>query len=49
MKTKIEAAKVVIGEGINMVIANGAEDRSIDRILGGEDLGTLFLGEKGEK
>lgn len=48
MKTKIEAGKIAIGEGIHMVIANGAEERSIDRILDGEDLGTLFIGKKGE-
>ena len=44
MKTKIEAAKLTMDSGINMIIANGSEEKSIDRILSGEKIGTLFIG-----
>lgn len=42
MATKISAAKVATNAGIPMIIANGAEDNIIRRIIHGEQLGTLF-------
>ncbi len=43
MKTKIEAAKIAAHAGCRMVLANGREDRIIERIVAGEALGTLFV------
>ncbi|MCD5390718.1 glutamate 5-kinase [candidate division NPL-UPA2 bacterium] len=48
MYTKLQAAKMVTGSGLSMVIANGNTSQVIQRILGGEEVGTLFL-PKGEK
>lgn len=42
MATKIAAAKIACGAGVDMVIANGAEVSNVSRILNGEKLGTLF-------
>ncbi len=42
MRTKINAAKVAMESGCNMVIANGHEPNVILRIVEGEELGTLF-------
>ncbi len=46
MKTKIQAAKVVIKAGIPMVIANGGEENILMRIMKGEPVGTLFMPRK---
>lgn len=43
METKIQAAKIAGSSGVAMVIAHGAEDNVIRRIMHGEPLGTLFL------
>ncbi len=43
MATKITAAKIAVSAGIAMVIAPGAEEEVINRVLAGELLGTLFL------
>ena len=43
MKTKLEAAKIAANAGCRMVLANGREDRIIERIAAGESLGTLFM------
>jgi len=43
MKTKIEAAKVVMHSGAMLLIANGKETGIINKIFNGEDVGTLFL------
>lgn len=43
MATKISAAKVATNAGIPMIIANGAEDNIIRRLIHGEQLGTLFV------
>ncbi|MBT3271510.1 MAG: glutamate 5-kinase [Spirochaetales bacterium] len=45
MATKIEAAKIAGKAGCSMVIASGREDRIIDRIISGEEIGTLFIAE----
>jgi glutamate 5-kinase len=43
MKSKIEAAKIVVRSGIPLVIAPGFKQDVLARILGGEDEGTLFI------
>ncbi|OGH96848.1 MAG: glutamate 5-kinase [Candidatus Melainabacteria bacterium GWA2_34_9] len=43
MKTKIEAAKVVMHSGGMLLIANGKESGIINKIFNGEEIGTLFL------
>lgn len=43
MATKIQAARVAMNSGYPMIIAYGREPKIISRILGGEQLGTLFL------
>ena len=42
MATKIAAAKIANDAGVDMVIANGDDVRNINRILAGEEVGTLF-------
>lgn len=42
MATKIAAAKLACGAGVDMVIANGEDLHNINRILKGETIGTLF-------
>ena len=42
MKTKINAAKISMESGCNMVIANGRAKDIIVRVVEGEDIGTLF-------
>ena len=46
MKTKIAAARICIEHGIPMVIANGDNPHNINRILAGENVGTLFVPNK---
>lgn len=47
MRTKIDAAKIVLRSGIPLVIANGRRFDALARILAGEDEGTLFLPRPG--
>ena len=42
MTTKLAAARIACGAGVDMVIANGNDVRNINRILNGEETGTLF-------
>lgn len=42
MVTKLDAAEIATGAGINMVIANGNDPMVILDILKGEEIGTLF-------
>jgi glutamate 5-kinase len=42
MASKLEAARLAISEGTTVVVANGGTDEIVDRILAGEDLGTLI-------
>jgi len=42
MASKLEAARLAVAEGTTVVIANGSADKIIDRILAGEDVGTLI-------
>jgi glutamate 5-kinase len=43
MKSKVEAAKIVVRSGIPLVIASGTKKNTLAKILGGEDEGTLFV------
>jgi len=43
MKSKIEAAKIVIRSGIPLVIASGKKKNMLARVTAGEDEGTLFV------
>lgn len=43
MATKIQAARIATLSGVAMVVAHGAEEDIIRRILEGQDVGTLFL------
>lgn len=45
MATKLQAATIATAAGENVVIANGRQDDVLDRILAGEDIGTLFIAE----
>lgn len=51
MHTKIEAAKIMMAAGADMIIANGADIRIIYEIMDGKEIGTLFVGNTagGEK
>ena len=43
MKTKIEAAKIASYAGCRIVLANGRAKNVIDKIVAGDDIGTLFM------
>jgi len=43
MKTKIEAAKIASNAGCRMVLANGRIKNVINRIIAGEEIGTVFM------
>lgn len=43
MKSKIEAAKIVVRSGIPLVIASGKKKNMLARVTAGEDEGTLFV------
>ncbi len=45
MKSKLQAARIATAAGENVVIANGCRDDVLDRILAGDDVGTLILAE----
>ncbi|MEX1063694.1 MAG: glutamate 5-kinase [Balneolaceae bacterium] len=49
MASKLEAAKYAAQAGTPVVIANGNENGVIERILNGEDIGTLVLAEEREQ
>ena len=42
MKTKLEAAHMAMRSGIPIVLANGRDESIVDRILKGEEVGSLF-------
>jgi glutamate 5-kinase len=46
MRTKLEAADIAMNCGGAAVIANGQDPRTLDRIFGGETVGTAFLPSK---
>jgi glutamate 5-kinase len=43
MQTKLEAARIATAVGRPVIIANGRDPQILDRILAGEQVGTLFL------
>jgi glutamate 5-kinase len=43
MSSKLEAARMVTSAGEAMVVANGRMENLLPRLLGGEDVGTLFV------
>ncbi len=45
MKSKIEAAKIVVRSGIPLVIASGKKKSVLAKVLAGEDEGTLFVAQ----
>ncbi|HCU25413.1 MAG TPA: glutamate 5-kinase [Deltaproteobacteria bacterium] len=47
MRTKLEAAEKAADYGVTTVIANGGEKNVLQRILDGEDLGTVILPKGG--
>ncbi|MHB1127521.1 MAG: glutamate 5-kinase [Bacillota bacterium] len=47
MATKVHAARIAMGTGIPMIIANGSREGIIRRILQGEGEGTLFITKEG--
>ncbi|MCW3140192.1 MAG: glutamate 5-kinase [Methanophagales archaeon] len=49
MRTKIQAAKLAMNAGIPVVIANGAEEDILLRIVEGEPVGTRFLPRKSDR
>jgi len=46
METKIKAAKIATSSGIPVVIASGQKTDILQKILSGEDIGTLFVPSK---
>lgn len=42
MASKVEAARIALDAGATVIIANGAEPRVVQRIVAGEDIGTLL-------
>ena len=45
MATKIAAAKLCVENGVDMVIADGSDATIIEKVIDGEDVGTLFIGK----
>jgi glutamate 5-kinase len=43
MKTKLEAAKIASNAGCRMVLANGRAKNIIQRIMSGQEIGTIFM------
>lgn len=43
MYTKVQAAKIATEDGIPVVIANAGEENILNRIIEGEEIGTLFI------
>ncbi len=48
MATKINAARIALSSGIDMIIMNGKDPEDLYRLFDGESLGTCFLARKGE-
>ena len=47
MMTKVQAAKLATNAGILTVIANSGEKDVLKRLLAGEEIGTVFLPQRG--
>ncbi len=48
MKSKLQAARMVTRSGEATVIANGSTEKVLEKILNGENVGTLFLPKSGK-
>lgn len=46
MATKLSAARIAMGSGIDMIIGSGEDFHIIHDIVAGEDIGTMFVGNK---
>ena len=46
MATKIKAGKIVVRSGIPLVIACGSKKNVLDRVVGGQEEGTVFIPRK---
>ena len=46
MRTKIQAAKIAVSAGVAVIIANSRDNNSIEAILDGQSVGTLFSPKK---
>lgn len=47
MKTKLEAAKICMDAGLDMIITNGQKPEALYSILDNESIGTRFVAKKG--
>lgn len=45
MKTKLQAASLATAQGIDTIITNGKKPESLYKIINGENVGTLFVGQ----
>ena len=45
MASKLQAAKIATSAGENVIIANGRQNDVLERIVAGEEVGTLFVAE----
>lgn len=45
MRSKLQAIRRVVDVGENVILANGLRDDVLDRVLAGEEVGTLFLAQ----
>jgi len=45
MISKLEAAKIVVRAGIPLIIASGKKEQNLQRVLAGEEEGTLFVAQ----
>lgn len=48
MSTKLQAAKIATSAGADMIIANGADVRILQKIMDGQPFGTLFAAHRDE-
>jgi len=46
MLTKIKAARMVTEKGVPVVVASSSEEKVLERIIEGEEVGTIFLPER---
>jgi glutamate 5-kinase len=46
MKTKLEAARIATGAGVDVALVNGEHPEIIMDIINGENVGTLFVGKR---
>jgi len=49
MLTKLKAARICMAAGISMVIANSDAENVINRVISGEEIGTLFIPREDKK